>query len=108
MTPNAPLVEPGPELTDEQRARYSRHLLLPEIGEVGQQHHATKVEHWWISLWQADGDGAGSATTDRAAHTHQVDVAPRNEIHRDHNEDARRKGAAPIPPSATPDRAPRR
>ena len=37
MTPNAPLVQPGPELTDEQRARYSRHLLLPEIGEVGQR-----------------------------------------------------------------------
>ena len=32
-----PLVGPGPELSADQRARYSRHLLLPEIGEVGQR-----------------------------------------------------------------------
>ena len=37
MTANVPLVGPGPELSEEQRARYSRHLLLPEIGEVGQR-----------------------------------------------------------------------
>ena len=28
--------EKPPELTDAQRERYSRHLLLPEVGEVGQ------------------------------------------------------------------------
>ena len=33
----APLVAPGPELTADQRRRYSRHVLLPEIGEVGQR-----------------------------------------------------------------------
>ncbi|WP_432496392.1 molybdopterin-synthase adenylyltransferase MoeB [Kineococcus auxinigenes] len=32
-----PLVEPGAELTAEERRRYSRQLLLPEIGEVGQR-----------------------------------------------------------------------
>ncbi|PKQ27352.1 MAG: adenylyltransferase/sulfurtransferase MoeZ [Actinobacteria bacterium HGW-Actinobacteria-4] len=31
------LVEPGPELTAAQRARYVRHLHLSEIGEVGQR-----------------------------------------------------------------------
>ncbi|MEZ0166017.1 ThiF family adenylyltransferase [Kineococcus sp. LSe6-4] len=31
------LVEPGPELTAAQRDRWSRHLLLPEIGELGQR-----------------------------------------------------------------------
>lgn len=30
-------VEMPPELTDEQRERYSRHLLLPEVGEKGQE-----------------------------------------------------------------------
>lgn len=34
---STPLVDPGPELTADQRARYSRHLLLPEIGELGQR-----------------------------------------------------------------------
>ncbi|AKT40497.1 molybdopterin-synthase adenylyltransferase MoeB [Chondromyces crocatus] len=29
-------VEAPPQLTDAQRDRYSRHLLLPEVGEVGQ------------------------------------------------------------------------
>src|SRR5580658_3566640 len=29
-------VETPPELTDAQRERYSRHILLPEVGEVGQ------------------------------------------------------------------------
>jgi rhodanese-related sulfurtransferase len=29
-------IETPPELTDAQRDRYSRHLLLPEVGEVGQ------------------------------------------------------------------------
>jgi sulfur-carrier protein adenylyltransferase/sulfurtransferase len=29
-------VETPPQLTDSQRERYSRHILLPEVGEVGQ------------------------------------------------------------------------
>src|SRR6185295_14330894 len=29
-------MEQPPQLTDSQRDRYSRHLLLPEVGEVGQ------------------------------------------------------------------------
>lgn len=29
-------VETPPELTDAQRERYSRHILLPEVGEAGQ------------------------------------------------------------------------
>lgn len=32
-----PLVAPGPALTPAQRERWSRHLLLPEIGEEGQR-----------------------------------------------------------------------
>jgi molybdopterin/thiamine biosynthesis adenylyltransferase/rhodanese-related sulfurtransferase len=32
-----PLVEPGRELTSAQVARWSRHLLMPEIGEIGQR-----------------------------------------------------------------------
>lgn len=32
-----PLVEPGPELTADERARYSRHLLLGAIGDEGQR-----------------------------------------------------------------------
>ncbi|GAB3621965.1 adenylyltransferase/sulfurtransferase MoeZ [Mariniluteicoccus endophyticus] len=32
-----PLVEPGPPLTPEEVRRYSRHLLLPEIGLEGQR-----------------------------------------------------------------------
>ncbi len=32
-----PLVEPGPPLTRTERARYARHLLLPELGELGQR-----------------------------------------------------------------------
>lgn len=38
MTPPLPpLVAPGPPLTPEERARYSRHLLLPAIGDEGQR-----------------------------------------------------------------------
>jgi len=33
----APLVEPGPPLDHRQVARYARHLLVPEVGEVGQR-----------------------------------------------------------------------
>src|SRR6476469_4663221 len=32
-----PLVAPGPELTTEQKARYARHILLPEVGVDGQR-----------------------------------------------------------------------
>ncbi len=32
-----PLVEPGPELDLDQIARWSRHLLVPELGEIGQR-----------------------------------------------------------------------
>jgi len=35
--PLAPLVAPGPPLTPAQLARYSRHLLLPQLGELGQR-----------------------------------------------------------------------
>lgn len=31
------LVEPGPPLTNEQIRRWSRHLLLPQVGEIGQR-----------------------------------------------------------------------
>ncbi len=33
----APLVEPGPDLTADEVRRYSRHLLLTEIGRTGQR-----------------------------------------------------------------------
>lgn len=32
-----PLVEPGPDLTPAEVERYSRHLIIPEIGSVGQR-----------------------------------------------------------------------
>ena len=32
-----PLVAPGPELSTEQKARYARHILLPEVGIEGQR-----------------------------------------------------------------------
>ena len=32
-----PLVAPGPELSTEQKARYARHILLPQIGVEGQR-----------------------------------------------------------------------
>ncbi|MBM7414325.1 MULTISPECIES: molybdopterin-synthase adenylyltransferase MoeB [Nocardiaceae] len=37
MTIVDPVVEPGPELSREQVARYSRHLLLPDVGVLGQR-----------------------------------------------------------------------
>lgn len=37
MTPLGPLVEPGPALTTSQRARFHRHLILPQLGEIGQR-----------------------------------------------------------------------
>jgi sulfur-carrier protein adenylyltransferase/sulfurtransferase len=33
----APLVEPGPELSADAVARYSRHLILPDLGMTGQR-----------------------------------------------------------------------
>lgn len=35
--PNTPLVEPAEQLTPEEFERYSRHILLPEVGEQGQR-----------------------------------------------------------------------
>lgn len=35
--PLAPIVEPGPELTTEEIARYQRHLGLPDVGVDGQR-----------------------------------------------------------------------
>ncbi|MFL6166649.1 MAG: molybdopterin-synthase adenylyltransferase MoeB [Ornithinibacter sp.] len=32
-----PLVPPGPELTPQERTRYARHLLLPDLGPLGQR-----------------------------------------------------------------------
>ncbi|WP_299035308.1 ThiF family adenylyltransferase [uncultured Pseudokineococcus sp.] len=32
-----PLVEPGPPLTDDERRRYARQTVLPEVGEEGQR-----------------------------------------------------------------------
>ncbi|MBU9944812.1 MAG: ThiF family adenylyltransferase, partial [Dermatophilaceae bacterium] len=32
-----PLVPPGPELTAQERTRYARHLLLPDLGSDGQR-----------------------------------------------------------------------
>ncbi|AUZ35337.1 adenylyltransferase/sulfurtransferase MoeZ [Arthrobacter sp. PGP41] len=32
-----PLVEPGPDLTPDEVERYSRHLIIPEIGSLGQR-----------------------------------------------------------------------
>lgn len=37
LTPLAPLVAVGPELTPTQRARFHRHVILPELGELGQR-----------------------------------------------------------------------
>lgn len=35
--PLPPLVAPGPPLTSTQKQRFSRHLLLPQLGEIGQR-----------------------------------------------------------------------
>lgn len=37
MTGLPPLVEPGDELTRDEIARYSRHLIMPQIGPTGQR-----------------------------------------------------------------------
>ena len=33
----APLVEPADELTNDEVRRYSRHLIIPDVGMVGQK-----------------------------------------------------------------------
>ena len=35
--PYPPLVQPGPALSREEVSRYSRHLLLPDVGVLGQR-----------------------------------------------------------------------
>jgi molybdopterin/thiamine biosynthesis adenylyltransferase/rhodanese-related sulfurtransferase len=50
-------VELPPELTDAQRDRYSRHLLLPEVGEAGQE----KLLKSKVLLLGAGGLGAPAA-----------------------------------------------
>ncbi len=37
MSPLPPLVDPAPELTREEVARYSRHLIIPDLGLDGQK-----------------------------------------------------------------------
>ena len=37
MTALAPLVEAGTELTTAELERYSRHVIIPEIGVIGQR-----------------------------------------------------------------------
>jgi len=49
-----PLVEPGPLLTASDVARFSRHLLLPEIGELGQR----RLRHARVCVVGAGGLGA--------------------------------------------------
>ncbi|MGE2690943.1 adenylyltransferase/sulfurtransferase MoeZ, partial [Mycolicibacterium pulveris] len=36
-TPLPPLVEPAAELTRDEVARYSRHLIIPDLGVDGQK-----------------------------------------------------------------------
>ncbi|MFO0590579.1 MAG: molybdopterin-synthase adenylyltransferase MoeB [Polyangiaceae bacterium] len=50
-------VEMPPQLTEAQRDRYSRHLLLPEVGEVGQQ----KLLNGKVLLLGAGGLGSPAA-----------------------------------------------
>jgi molybdopterin/thiamine biosynthesis adenylyltransferase/rhodanese-related sulfurtransferase len=50
-------IEMPPSLTDAQRDRYSRHLLLPEVGEVGQ----TKLLNAKVLLLGAGGLGSPAA-----------------------------------------------
>ena len=37
MSALPPLVEPAAELTKEEVARYSRHLIIPDVGVAGQK-----------------------------------------------------------------------
>ncbi len=50
-------IEMPPQLTDAQRERYSRHLLLPEVGEVGQ----AKLLNAKVLLLGAGGLGSPAA-----------------------------------------------
>ncbi|MEZ4296889.1 MAG: molybdopterin-synthase adenylyltransferase MoeB [Polyangiaceae bacterium] len=50
-------MEMPPQLSDAQRERYSRHLLLPEVGEVGQQ----KLLNGKVLLLGAGGLGSPAA-----------------------------------------------
>ena len=54
MTIVDPLVEPGPELSREQVARYSRHLLLPDVGVMGQR----RLRHARVLVIGAGGLGS--------------------------------------------------
>ena len=56
-------VETPPELTDAQRDRYSRHILLPEVGEVGQ----AKLLKSKVLLLGAGGLGSPAALSLAAA-----------------------------------------
>ena len=52
--PLAPLVEIGPPLTPEEVHRYSRHLLLPQIGDAGQR----RLRHARVCVVGAGGLGS--------------------------------------------------
>ena len=40
------------DFTDQQIDRYARHLVLPEIGEEGQQRLLGRVCWWWArAVW---------------------------------------------------------
>ena len=49
-----PLVEPAPDLTTEERARYARHILLPDIGLEGQR----RLKHARVLVVGAGGLGS--------------------------------------------------
>jgi len=49
-----PLVEPAPDLTAEERARYARHILLPDIGLEGQR----RLKHARVLVVGAGGLGS--------------------------------------------------
>jgi sulfur-carrier protein adenylyltransferase/sulfurtransferase len=54
----SPLVEPAAELTAQEVARYSRHLLLPDIGRVGQR----RLKNAKVLLIGAGGLGSPAIT----------------------------------------------
>ena len=49
-----PLAEPGPDLTTEEKARYARHILLPDIGIEGQR----RLKHARVLVVGAGGLGS--------------------------------------------------
>ena len=67
-----PLVEPGADLTREEVARYSRHLIIPDVGVTGQRRLKNSsallvgAPVWWVS-WRPlhRGDPAEVADTGR-------------------------------------------